>query len=591
MPLAPRRPALAPHGAVAGAATLVSAAIIVAALWLAQDVLVPLVLAGLLAFVLAPVARGLQRAGLPWGLAVPLTVLGAVAATAAVAYAIGLQAAALAEDLPRLAAALRERLGALSGLGDLLRQADALLRGDAAPAAPSLVPAPAAPRPEASTFELARTLLGPVLHPLATAALVAFFATLILLFRSDLRDRVIRLAGARDLHRTMSAMNDAAARLSRLFLAQVALNGAFAAAVTAGLWLAGLPSPLLWGILAGLMRFVPFIGTPIALTPPVVLALAMDPGWVFPVAILLVMLLGEAFMGQVAEPLVFGRRTGLSPLSIILSASFWTMLWGPIGLLIATPLTVGLVVLGRHVPQLEFLDVVLGDRPALAPAESFYQRAMEGDADGLVSQARAVLAEEEASAAAWGDGVALRGLVLAQADWSREAFEPDRLEVIRAAAGTALDELAETLPPAPAHAGAWAAEGAVLCLPARGALDDLAARVAALALRQGGFGAEAAPAGALDAANLERLGAARVRLCVLSVLEEGNSVAGVRTYLRRLARQLPEARVIVGLWRAPPDSPMLAALREEGPAEAIVTTSSEAVALCEALAGRARATA
>ncbi len=566
------------------AATLFVACVVVAALYLAQDVLVPLVLGGLLAFVLAPLAQVLRRTGLPWAASVMLAALLGFLLLLLIGAALGREAAGLAAELPALAATLRAKLGALSGIGDLLRQAQALVTGDAG-AAPAPAPAAAALSP----LELAGAVLGPVLSPLATAGLAALFTVFVLLFRADLRDRAIRLAGARDLPRTMAAMNDAAERLSRLFLAQVMLAAGFGSAVALGLWALGLPSPLLWGSLAGLMRFVPFIGTPIAVLPPTVLALAAAPGWGLALSVFALIMVGELLMGQVVEPLVFGRRTGLSPLSVILSASFWTMLWGPIGLLIATPLTVGLVVLGRHVPQLEFLDVLLGDRPPLLPEETFYQRAMEGDADGLVAQARAAMADGGALPA-YADAVALRGLSLAAADWSREALEADRLDAIRTAAGTLLDELADTTEATP-RGDEWGTEGAVLCIPVRGPFDEAAARLAALALKRDGFGAAATGPGALDASAIGTLDAGRVRLVCLSVLEEGNSVAGVRTALRRLARHLPEARVVVGVWHADPGSPMLEALRQDGAAGALVTSIGEALAQCEAFAARTQAAA
>ncbi|WP_426959829.1 AI-2E family transporter [Muricoccus radiodurans] len=584
-----------PSAGVANA--LICAAIIVAALYLGRDVLVPLVLAVLLAFVLAPVARVLQRLRLGRGLAVLAAVLTAFAVIGGIGVVIGAQLAELAADLPRYIQVIRAKVGALGDLGSLLGRAGGLLQGlglegplapeapaGTPPGTPVIVAAPA--RPEAPVLTLLRSVVGPVLHPLATAGLVIFFTILVLLNREDLRDRLIRLAGARDLHRTMTAMNDAADRLSRLFLAQVALNAGLAVAVSAVLWAIGLPSPVLWGILVGLMRFVPFIGTPIALIPPVVLALGVDPGWTLAITTFAVILVTEAVMGQVFEPLLFGKRTGLSPLSIILSASFWALLWGPIGLLIATPLTVGLVVLGRHVPSFEFFDVILGNRPSLQPEETFYQRALDGDADGLVDQATILLAEEGGSLATYGDTVVLKGLALAQADWAREAMEPERLEVVRRQVATLMDDLADRPPPAvigePVPPG-WAAPGAIVCVPGRGQLDDLAARLAAAALQHRGFGAEAETNAVLDAAHLGRLDPGRVRLCLLGLVEDGNSVAGARTFLRRLTRQLPGTHVIVGLWHAPPDSPMLTALRQEGPAEAIVTSLREAIALCDAL--------
>jgi hypothetical protein len=333
------------------------------------------------------------------------------------------------------------------------------------------------------------------------------------------------------------------------------------------------------------MRFVPFVGTPISIMPPMLLALASDPGWSMALGVGLLFLVGQPLMGQVFEPLVFGRSTGLSPVSVILSATFWTFMWGPIGLLLAVPLTVLLVVLGRHVPRLEFLEIMLGDRPPLRPEESFYQRALEGNADALVAQARAQL-RMGGSLTAWHDDVALRGLALAEADWSREVLEPERLESIRGAVETLLDELAET----PAEPGgdippAWRAEDAVLVVAGRGRLDDLAAAVVAQGLRQAGFGASAVPRSALEGEPDPRLDPARVRFCCLSLLEEGSSAAAARYFLRRLRKVVPGVRVLLGLWHAPSGSPMLAELRGGSTgADSIVTSTREVITYCQAVA-------
>lgn len=591
MPAPSRLVAAGPADPVHTAATLFIAAVVIAALYLGQDVLVPLVLSGLLAFVLAPLARLGRKVGIPWSASVVLAALLGFLLVIGIGTVLGREMATLATGAAGYAAAIREKLGALSGLSDSLRDAEAMLRGTTPEVAPALPPAEVA-REARSPFDMVRVVLGPVVGPLATAGLVALFTIFILLFSTDLRDRVIRLAGSGDLPRTMAAMNDAAQRLSRLFLAQVMLAAMFGALVALGLWLLGLPTPLLWGLLVGLMRFVPFIGTPIAVLPPVILALAVAPGWGLALSVLALIMVGELMMGHLVEPLVLGKRTGLSPISVVLSASFWTLLWGPIGLLIATPLTVGLVVLGRHVPQLGFLDVMLGDQPALAAEETFYQRAMQGDADGLVAEARSSMTTNDDRLLPYADEVALRGLAIAATDWSREALETEGLEQVRASTGLLLDELADR--PAksiPTRPNGWVEEGSVLCVTARGPLDDVAARFAALVLRREGFGAVSLGAGALDAANIDRIDPSGVRLVCLSVLEDGNSISGVRTALRRLSRHLPEAHVAVGVWHAAADSPMLTALREEGPADVIVTSLGEAVAQVEAYASREPATA
>jgi len=208
-----------------------------------------------------------------------------------------------------------------------------------------------------------------------------------LLQRQDLRDRLIRLAGSHDLQRTTEAINDAAYRLSRYFLAQTLLNALFGLIVGIALTFIGVPNPVLFGILAMLLRFVPYIGAVIAAMLPIALAVAVDPGWSMALMTTALFLVVEPLIGQVIEPVVYGHSTGLTPVAIIMAATFWTWLWGPIGLLLSTPLTVCLGVLGRHIPGLRFLDVMIGEEPPLSPAQSFYQRALAGDIDEAVDQA------------------------------------------------------------------------------------------------------------------------------------------------------------------------------------------------------------
>ncbi len=576
---------------VAAAAPLVSAAIVVAALYLGRDLLVPLALAVILAFVLAPLVRLLRRAGLGEVAGSLLAMLAAVAALGALFTVVLRQLAELANDLTEYGGNLRDKLAGLR-IAELLSGAEDAVNGlrEMVGVRPPL-PTPTVSTDDSTPLEVVASFIGPVLAPLATAGLVLVFALFILLYREDLRNRLIRLAGVRDLHRTVGALDDAAYRLSRLFLAQLALNAAFGATMGVGLWLLGLPGAPLWGILAGLMRFVPFVGTPVAVIPPFLVAMAADPGWGMGLSVLALFALGEPLMGQLFEPLIFGRSAGLSPVSVIVAATFWTFMWGPIGLLLATPLTVGLVVLGRHVPRLEFLEVMLGDRPPLRPEQSFYQRALEGDADALVLQARAAM-REGSSLVAWHDEVALRGLALAESDWSREVLEPERLAVVRQQAETLLDELSETPQATSAEAlpQPWRSDGTVLCVAGRGRLDDLSAAIAAQGLRHDGFGAVALPSAALEGSPDSRLDPAQVKLVCLSVLEEGSSAAAVRYFLRRISRRLPDVPVIVALWHAPPDSATLAELREERGAAAVIATSlGEVVAYCQAAAGQAPA--
>ena len=576
-----------------GLSTLNAAVVVVGVLYLASPLFVPLALAALLAFVLAPAAAILERARLGRTASVLLVVMLALAVIGGLGTVVGKQAASLAGSLPTYRTTIEEKLKSLSGekaaIEHLGASAQALL-GGSSPASKTSVSAPngAVTAVEApSVLVIARGVVLPLFGPLGTLGVVVIFLVFILLAREDLRDRLVRLVGRQDLHRTILLMNDAGARLSRFFLIQVALNASFGIFIAAGLYVAGLPNPALWGILAALMRFVPFIGTFIALAPPLVLALAVSPGWLLAASVALLFILSELVMGQVFEPLLYGQSTGLSPIAVVAAASFWAFLWGPVGLLLATPLTVCLVVIGRHVEQLAFLEVVLGDSPPLTPEETFYQRALEGNERALEKQARRIAAT--GSLTEYFDKVAMRGLALAQADLSRDALAFERLDDIHRHIETLLSRLdgglsapgtgSATVPPAE-----WQEPGAVVCVPARGQLDDLGATMAAQVLRGAGFGSR-------SVANTVLGGSAKIdvtaaRLCCLSVLEEGSSSAGIRYLLKRMARQMPDATVVVCLWHAAAGSPMLSVLRSEGEEEIIVLSLGELVAFARAISAR-----
>ncbi len=562
-------------------------AIVVAALYFGQELLVPLVLASLLAFVLAPACAFLQRARLPRVLAVMLVVAFASAAIGGIGLVVGRQLGQLSGSVPKYQAMVLAKWHALSSNGLVARLTQGTAHAPTGHAAASAGPASALGLTDESGLAIARSLALPLLSPLATAGVVLVFTVFILLSSEDLRDRLVRLVGRRDLHRTILAMNDAARRLSRYFLYQLGINTAFGTFIGASLFAAGLPNPVLWGILAALMRFVPFIGTPIALIPPLLLAVAVVPGWTLAIVVLVVFLGGELIMGQVVEPLIYGHSTGLSPIAVIVATGFWALLWGPVGLLMATPLTVCLVVVGRHVEPLAFFDIILGDTPPLEPAETFYQRALEANASVLLQGARAKVAAT--SLAEYYDLVALRGLALAQGDLARDALAFERLEAIHALIAVLLDQLAGYAQPAHSAASPsdWAREGAILCIPGRGQLDDLAAKMAVQVLEAAGFGAAMAPNLVLGGAEDAPL--AGTRLCCLSVLEEGSSASGIRYFVRRIQKRMPGAVIVVCLWHAGSASPLLAALRSSGGDEHLVLSLGELVALAHALSERGHA--
>ncbi len=329
------------------------------------------------------------------------------------------------------------------------------------------------------------------------------------------------------------------------------------------LWSIGLPNPVLWGILAALMRFVPFIGTFIAVVPPLLLAIAVVPGWSLALLVLALFVGCELVMGQVIEPLIYGHSTGLSPIAVIVATAFWAFLWGPVGLLLATPLTVCLVVIGRHVEPLAFLDVILGDTPPLEPAETFYQRALEGNArdacPGRACRSRPRRWTE------YYDKVALRGLALAQGDLSRDALAFERLEAIH----SQIERCCRPRPGPPhqrrpAPPCPLAGETTVPSSASRDAASSTTwpPRWRCRCCAQPGSAPRCSRTWCWVLA--ARPGARRpARLCCLSVLEEGSTVSGIRYFMRRMQKQMPEARSSSASGMPPADSPLLADLRSD----------------------------
>ena len=363
--------------------------IVVAIMYFARDVLIPLALAGILSFMLTPPVRALQRLRLPRSLAVMIVVLIAFAAISGLGRVLATQVASLADDLPKYQETISKKIDSLRGAGGgggealerakiVLQQLDKQIEGAQGNSGQKEAVAPAAPvpgvrlipvevhEPSGGPLQTVIALINPLLGPLATTLLIVVFIIFILIQREDLRDRLIRLVGATDIPHMTAALDDAGRRLSRLFLTQLAINSCFGVAIGLGLWQIGVPSAFVWGVLAGTLRFVPFIGAVLGLVFPLILAVSASPGWSMALWTVALFAALEGLTGQVIEPVFEGRTTGLTPVAIVVAATFWAWIWGPIGLVLATPLTVILVVLGRHVEALKFFDILLGDEPALS---------------------------------------------------------------------------------------------------------------------------------------------------------------------------------------------------------------------------------
>jgi predicted PurR-regulated permease PerM len=386
----PRTPSPVDHDAAPSAEPLRNAAagaivgaIVVAFLYVGRDVLIPLALTTLISFVLGPLVSWLRRfVGLR--MAVALAVLLAVLVVSGIASLVAWQVTDLAGNIGKYRTNLQQKVDALrdgggvlaNAIGSLRELAYELTRAQAASGAPAQPPPMRVELAGGPGTALDQVLafLVPVVLPLLMAGLVIILVAFMLLEREPLRDRLIRLVSRGDISRTTEAINDAAARLSRFLAAQLLINVGFGAVVTAGLWLLGVPNPLVWGLLSGVLRFVPYAGNVIGALMASLAAIAVSPDWTLPLMTLGFMAGCEIVAGQVVEPLLYGSSTGMSPLAVLVSTIVWAALWGPIGLLLAMPLTVCLVVLGRHVPQLEFLGVLLADAPALSVEDQIYHR-------------------------------------------------------------------------------------------------------------------------------------------------------------------------------------------------------------------------
>jgi predicted PurR-regulated permease PerM len=561
---------------------------IIAALYFGREVLLPIALAVLLSFVLAPPVRLLQRLYLPRLAAITIVVLLAFGVIFGLATLMFAQVSQLAADLPSYQSTLREKIQALRGAttaSGTLEQASEVLRNlqreldrpkSANPVSPADAggardrPIPVEVRqPDPGALQTLATLIAPLIHPLATTGIIVIFVVFILLQQQDLRNRLISIAGAHDLQQTTMAMDDAGQRLSRLFLMQLALNTAFGLIIGAGLWAIGVPSAPLWGMLALVLRFVPYIGAIVAAILPLIVATAVDPGWSMMLLTAALFLVVEPLIGHVIEPMVYGHSSGLSPVAVVASATFWTWLWGPIGLVLATPLTMCLVVLGRHTERLRFLEVLLGDRPTLTPSEIAYQRMLAGDPIEVTEQAQAFL--KERTLIDYYEEILIGALRLAWADWQRGRLDQQQTLRIRDTVSEVVEDLetheeSKNALSAAGHEGSLVklqqlektgdgslsrqirrAEGGVLCIPGRGLLDEAVAMSLAQLLRREGLSAEAKEAETLSLSKLFALETTGVALICLCFLEHATP-AQLRYATRRLRRKAPGVFILASVF-------------------------------------------
>lgn len=550
-------------------ATLTAGLAMVAALYFARDILIPITLALIFSFLVAPLVRLLQRLHINQAIAVMVSVVVPLCVVVTIAGVVGSQVAELAQSLPQYQETIDAKVASIQAfangrVGQFLGRAGQVIErvtSGQTPSPPTAAPPQAAPAHGAHTvvppapvvvvpsetrgppIQLVGHFLSVLLGPVETAAIVFILSIFMLIERETVRDRFIKLTGARDSVRTTIALDDTAERLSRYFLSQLGVNTSVGIVIGCGLAAMGTPSPVLWGVLAATLRFIPYVGVWIAAVLAGLLAAAIDPGWSMVFWTLGLFGITEMIASQFVEPLLYGHTTGLSPLSVVVAAIFWSWLWGPVGLILSTPLTLCLVVLGRYVERLNFLEILLGERPNVRTSQELFERLTAGNADAAIKSAEQFLAKN--SGADYLDQALIPALRLL----SESTFNDVLVPAAVASATEASKKLIAQLPQVLAHAkGARAkrplpVRTSVECISGSGPIDSLLTEVISVLLRQQGF--EVIAPGTVVSPS--ESGAPAAAICVLSV-EPMRAETGVREIITRHLAQRPAPHLVSGIY-------------------------------------------
>ena len=593
--------------------TLITIVLVVMALYFGRAILIPLALAVVFTFLLEPLITWLERSFLGRVSSVLLVLALAFATIGILGWVVTHQFVQITGQLPSYMGNLQQKIKLIHGFRDgsfskanaSMQQLNKELAAASADApatptpgqsqtkkgsgpAPAVRPIPVqVTEPPQTTFQSLGSLLGPLVKPIETAGIVIVFSVFMLLKREDLRNRLISLAGQGRLNVMTQAMDDAAQRLSRYLLLQSVINAGFGLLFGTGLYLIGIPHSLLWGVLGGLLRFIPYLGTLIAAVFPVTMALAVFPGWSQALLALGFFLVLELTVSNFVEPWLCGAHTGISSLAFLVAAAFWFMLWGPVGLLLSTPLTVCLVVLGRYVPQLRFLEVVLGDEPVLSAEEHFYQRLLAMDQEEAIDIAKAYLKVN--SLESLYESVLIPALNLAEEDRHRDALDEEQEKFICQSTKELIEELGERIeqkPPAEGSNGERFPETgpscsidttmpSIVCLPARDEADEIVGLMVTQLLQRTGYRAHSVEIGAASDM-LQQVSQHDTQLACVSALPPF-AMGQARALCKRLRAQFPEITIILGLWNVAGGVARAQERFGSGCADIIVTTPAEAM--------------
>ena len=557
----------------------------IAVLYLAREVLIPFAIALTLTFLLTPVVSFLQRMRLPRVASVMLVLALALSVTGGLAWVLADQLLSVANDLPHYRENIRRKVQSIrspSAKGSLGRAAESVKEiGKEISRAPALglgQPAPRVSRvevvtPEPSELQQVREWFSSLIGPLGTAGIVIIFTVFMLIEKEDLRNRLLRLGGLGRLNEMTKALDDAAQRVSRYLLMQLLVNGAFGLLFGIGLYFIGIPSSALWGTTAAILRIVPYVGTLVAASAPFALSLAVFDNWLPPLLVFVLLMTLELVIGNVLEPWLYGSHTGISPLALLVTTVFWTVLWGPAGLILSTPLTVCAVVIGRYVPQLRFLHILLGAEPVLGPDAQLYQRLLAMDQQEAREVADSALKEKTLVEVY--DQVFVPALMMAEQDRHKGRLEAAREEFLF----LNINEMVAEMTGPTAERGADpvpAFSGRLLCFPVSDEADSVTASMLAQLLEQAGHSAISFPVRS-SVHDLEILGVEPTDIIFVSALPP-YALSQTVTIYKQLRQRFPRVRTMVGIWGFSGDLEKLKLRFDRGAPECIMTTMSEAVA-------------
>jgi predicted PurR-regulated permease PerM len=583
---------------------------VIAALYLAREVLIPLAFALILTFVLSPVVALLQRSRIGRAPSVAVTVLLTIVVAGGVAWVLAVQLVDVATELPKYRDNIRAKMEALRvptkgplGLAaNSLREIPRELSGSEAPAPSQPPPAqnrkqrtapalPALPVPvqivqkPADGLDYIRDLVPSVLGPLGLAGLVLVFTAFMLIKKSDLRHRLFRLVGLGQINITTQALDDAAKRVSRYLLMQTLVNAGFGTLLGLGLYWIGVPYPALWGVLAALLRIVPYAGTMVAAALPIALSLAAFDTWLPPLLVFLLFACLELIVANLVEPWLYGANTGISSLALLVSAVFWTVLWGPAGLILSTPLTVCVVVLGRYVPHLSFLHILLADEEVLGAEAQFYQRLLAMDQP----EAHAIVERflKDQPLVALYDSVLIPALSLAEQDRHKGAIDAAREEFLFLSVNEMIIDLSDYEPVLDSSQAENAVQESgtaellsarILCLPANDQADEVTSAMLAQILEHAGHRAFSLPLGHTSPTELLALIEKRhddvVCICALPPY----AFPPARTMCKSIRDRFPKLKLVIGVWGFSGDTQKAKARFERAQPDRLFTSLAQAVA-------------